>query len=802
MLIKSEAILRAYAVWLIRHRVWIMAAMLTLTAFFGVQMTSLKLDSDPDLWSPRGHPYIQATKAIEALFGGRNFTVVGVIPKQGDIYAPDVLRKIRQIQRSIEILPEAVRANVVSIAARKAKDISGTADGMEVRELAQIVPSTPAELDRLRQALALNPIYLNSLVAPAGEAAAILADFRLDKTNPSYSALYAKLEAIVDAERDGSVDIVIGGLPVYVASFEAYMQKMPVFFGVALLIIMLIQYLSFRSFQGMLLPTTSGILSVVWALGVMGMLGLHMDGMNTTTPILILAVATGHATQMLKRYYEEFERLEPAAGVDGLTVDALRRSRQALVEALARVGPVMLVIGLIAATAFYSLAMSEVLVVRHFGVLAGSGVVAAVIIEFTLIPSLRALLRPPRRRPAPRASWLDRRLIALSDALNDRRAFGILVACLALIGLAGLGTGRLQVDSSFKRYNAADSQVRKDDDRLNALFGGTNSIIFLVQGAEPDALKDPAVLKAMVALQDHLGRQPGVGKTQSIADLIRRMNLAMHENAAEYDAVPDRRDLIAQYLFLYALSGDPGDFDNFVDNDYRSAAVWVYVKDDSTARAESLYRGARSIIDNTFPPTVTVSMGGSLPQTIAINDSVTQEKVANILQVALVMFVLSALLFRSIVAGLFILIPLVLVVIVNAGLMGWLGLPLDMSAATTVAMAIGIGSDFEIYLLWRLREELVRTGGDTRRASRTAFLTAGKAVVYVAAAIVCGYAVLLVSDFNFYSRLGITVMVTMAIAAASALVLLRAMMMVFRPRFMFGDGGRAAAGQALPGGPA
>src|SRR5258707_13087442 len=114
---------------------------------------------------------------------------------------------------------------------------------------------------------------------------------------------------------------------------------MPAFFGAALLIIMAIQYWSFRSVQGMLLPMITGILSVLWALGGMGLLHVHLDPLGITTPILILAVAAGHAIQVLKRYYEEYNRLQ------GAGMPMREANRAAVVESIARVGPVMVTAG-------------------------------------------------------------------------------------------------------------------------------------------------------------------------------------------------------------------------------------------------------------------------------------------------------------------------------------------------------------------------------------------------------------------------------------------------------------------------
>ena len=355
-----------------------------------------------------------------------------------------------------------------------------------------------------------------------------------------------------------------------------------------------------------------------------------------------------------------------------------------------------------------------------------------------------------------------------------------------MLAIVGFGVTRLRIDNNFKLYFSPDSAVRVDDRILNDTFGGTNSIQFLVQTPGADGIKDPRVLKGMERLQAFLDTQPDVGKTQSMVDLIKRMNQAMHADDKAYYAVPDSQDLVAQYLFLYSLSGDPQDFDSLVDNDYRRATVWAFVKNDSTTNADMIARRAQAIIDESFPPGVTVQMGGSLPQLIALNDVIVSDKFRNMAQMAVVVFVLGALILRSLVGGLFVVTPLFAVMLANFGLMGWLGTPLDISAMTTAAMAIGIGADYEIYLLFRFREELARTGS-VLAATRNSMLTSGKAILLVAISIIAGYAVLQASEFAFYNTLSNMVTATMVISAFFALFFLRALMMLFKPRFVFGD---------------
>jgi predicted RND superfamily exporter protein len=774
--------LERYARWIISHRIIAVVAIFGVTAFLVSGIGKIQLDSNPELWAPQDHPYVVTTELLEEVFGGRNLTVVAVVPKSGDIYQPKVLAKIKRMQEAIEQIPHAVRHNILSLAARKVKHIHGVEDGMEVREMLDTVPQTPAELAALKAAVTSMPVYINALVSPDHKAAAIIADFKQDESIPNFIAMMADLRKIAAREQDAETDIYLGGTPIIGEAADNEFMKMPMFFGLALIVILLVQFWSFRSVQGMLLPMLTGILSVLWSVGMMGLLGVHLDPLNTTTPILVMAVAAGHAIQILKRYYEEFGRLTKEGR------DPREANREAVVASMVRVGPVMVVAGAIAALTFFSLTGSGISMVQHFGVFAGCGVLATMVIEMTMIPALRTILRPPRKHESDREQAkgiLDKFLVAMANNLVGGRAPWIVAAGLLVIAGIGSGVAFLRIDNNFRLYFKPDSELRVHDRVLNELFGGTNSIQFLVQTPDQDGIKDPRVLRGMEQLQAFLEQQPGVGKTQSLVDMLKPMNQALHADDPKFYTLPESRELVAQYLFLYSTSGSPQDFDSFVDNDYKRASVWAFLKDDSTTNADNIARAARGVISSSFPPGVSVQMGGSLGQVVALNDVIVKDKFRNMGQMALVVFVLGALVLRSLIGGLFVVIPLIAVMLANFGIMGWLKTPLDITAVSTAAMAIGIGADYEIYLLFRFREELQRTG-DVLAATRTSMLTSGKAILFVAISVFSGYAVLQASSFAFYNTLSNMVTTTMLISAFIALFFLRALMMVFKPKFIFG----------------
>ena len=774
--------IRAYGALIVRARYAVVALTIILTAILTWQATLVKVDNRVRIWVPSHQPFVEATRAIQKEFGVRNAVIVGIVADKGTIFHKPILKEIQRVQKGLARLPQAVRRDVRSISANNVRAIWGNGQGMTVHRMMPHIPQTAAGMARLRTRVGTDHIYNGLLVSANERAAAIIGAFRMSARHPSYLPLYKTIRSITGPLVGPGYHAYIGGAPTWSASVEAHMHTMPMFFGLAFVIIMIIQYIAFRTLQGALLPLITALLSTVWALGLMGILGIPMNVLNSVTPILIMAIGTGHSTQMLKRYYEEYSRL--ASSANGQTAKEMRFA--ATTEFLAKTGPVMMLAGTIAILAFLSLTLAPITMIRQFGILTAMGIGSILVLEMSFMPALRAMLPSPskgqarlQRRPA-----LDRMFDRLADFIMEDRAALIVGVTAICVGVLAAGMTRLYANNTPKDYFPKTSRVRIENRILNKTFAGTGSIFFRIHGKERGALKDPAVLTAMIRFQGFLQRQAGIGKTQSLANFVEQMNWAMHNGKRSYYRIPHSRDLVAQYLFLYSASGSPNDFDNLVDHKYQNAVIWVFARRDGTTFTNTLYRKALVAIKQYFPPGVTVTMGGGLAETVAINHSVIHEKLENVVQMALAVFVLASLVFRSFVGGLYVATPLLLIVLANFGVMGWLGLPLDMGTVTTASLAMGIGADFELYLLFRFREEWGRLG-NIREALRVSLKTSGRAVLFVSSAIIGGYSVLFFAGFGFYTQLATMVVSTMVISLVLSLVFLRALVVLFKPRFLF-----------------
>lgn len=764
--------LRRYVEFIVRFRIAVIILVALITIFIGSRIKELKVEVDPDKNLPQNHPYVIAQNQIDKVFGGRNVVVIGVIPKEGDIFQPMVLEKIMHITQKINEIPGVIKTNTFSIAARKAKDIKGTEEGMIVRRLMENVPQTKDGLDELRKKIYSNPLFLNSIISKDGRAAQIITDFRFNKELKGYPDIEKRIKEIVSREEDSSVGIHLNGPSIALSWLAAYSQKMGKLFALAMVVIGIVLFMVFGTFQGMFLPLLTAVISVVWGLGIMGLLHVPMDPFNASTPILILAIAAGHSIQILKRYYEEY----------ALCGD----NKIAVIESTSRIGMVMITAGLIAAASFFSLLTFETLSIRNFGIFTALGILSALIIEMTFIPALRATLKPPKNREIKESLLLapiNKILDNLSHLItNEKSQIIIASACVIALIVAG-GAYLVKTDNSLKSNFNKSTRLIKDDKIMNNHFGGTNSLNLFIEGGKPDDMKRPDVLKAIEGLQRFLEDNfPEVGKTLSFVDFIKKMNQAMHNDDPAFNSVPDSHDMIAQYLFLYSMSGDPGDFDSYVDYDYQRAHLLTFCKTDSTAFADRIIDAVNNYAAQNFPKDIKVTPAGSLAVSDALNHIMVHGKIKNILQITGIVFVIGSIVLASPLGGIFITLPLFVSVIFNFGIMGYAGVALNIGTSTISAMAVGIGADYAIYYIYRLKEEMGNHTSLLPALAKT-MKTSGKAIIFVSISIALGYLMLPLSGFGMHIKLGTLVALAMIVSSFTAITVLPALIAIFKPKF-------------------
>jgi predicted RND superfamily exporter protein len=344
-----------------------------------------------------------------------------------------------------------------------------------------------------------------------------------------------------------------------------------------------------------------------------------------------------------------------------------------------------------------------------------------------------------------------------------------------------IGIGQVKIENSNKANFAEWTTVRQDDAFINQQLGGTQTFYIMLDTGHEDGVKNPAILNAMATLQKRLIAIEGVGKTVSLVNFITRMHQVMR--GTDSKELTDATDeTVGQYLLLYSMSGDPDDLKSYVDFNYQRANIKVFVKKDDSEFIMNLVHETQTMAKELFPEGVTLQFGGGVAEAAALNEVLVHEKLLNIAQIMGVVLIAATLLFRSLLAGLLVLMPLAITVVFNFGLLGWLNIPLNIPTSLISAMAVGIGADYAIYLISRYREEFQK---NPHTALANTLQSAGKACLYVASAVAIGYGVLALSlGFKVHQWLALLIACAMFISVFAALTLIPAILQRFQPNFI------------------
>lgn len=747
---------------IVRRSGVVLAAALLVTAVLGSQARHIRVRVDRDAAFPQGHPLVQIDRVIRSEFGGRNFVIIAVVPRHGDVWQGSVLDAVRSVTLDVMDLPHVIRKDIVSLASPNARVVTVTRERVAEDYLMREVPTDAAALAALRARYRANPLYRGSVVADDEGAAFVLADF-WPEARPEDIA--AAISDILARYRSDAVDLYATGEPILLTAERRYLRRLPSFFVAAVVVIAATLYVSFGSVQGMLLPLMTGMLSTVWALGLMALADVPISSWNQGVPILVLIVGAGHSSQVLKRYFEELVHTGDNAA--------------AVVRSLTRVAPAMIAAGGTAALGFASLALLGVAGMRDLGLSAAMGIGSAVILELTFMPALRARLRPAAGRASGHdARWGLDLVGRVADAVCTSRGRS------TILGLAGLAVvlslallPSLDTSSGHVSEYLPDSDAAtRDYNTIRERFPGTVTMTALFEGPRGMA-EEPAVLHAMDGLAGALSQDPNVIRTRSLADVVKYL----HQVFADTDfSLPRDRALIAQLMFL----GSGPAFERFVDRSYERAVVWTYLRSAAPGDVEPVLRRAQHFVDGLDLPGVEVRLAGGLgPMTLAMHEHVTRGKLLSMAVLLCVSWCIASVVLGSPVAGLFVVLPLILSLVIGFGVLAAAELRFDVVTASVLTIAVAIGADYAIYVLYRVREEL-RSTSQLETAVRRALVTSGRAVVFVAVAISLGFACFTPSAFLGIRLSGLLTPVTMAASCLGAVTVMPALLLVLRPRFV------------------
>ncbi len=754
---------------MLRHPKKILLVFCLVTLFFCVEMRNLRIDPSVEIFVPAEHPEVVFYLDMREMFSLFSFFMVGVVDdREGGVFMPDTLELVKDLSLSFADI-EGV-SKVVSL--YEFPYIEGDPEGMTVEPLYEEVSDDPAWLRSLKEKVWRWPLLVGNMVSRDGRATAMLVRYKRHTREATRKAIYQSLMQSIQAAPKPHQEIFVAGMTaIEVCISESIVKDLKRLIPLVYLVVILCLWVSFKRLMGVLLPLLTVVVSTLWTMGLMALLNIPINTLTGNLPVLLTAVGTAYTIHILFHFLHNAHRSSDR--------------QEALVRAVSQVGYAVIMAGLTTMGGFASLGVSQVVPIRQYGLFAAFGTGVALASSVTLIPAILALsisrIRlgrvPAGQSEKPGMSRFLRGYVRFM--IEHRRAVYLLsilfgIACI-------LGTMRIYPESDYITQFKKSTYIWKSDRMINRYFNGSSVLNIIVDGGDPETLKDPGLLARIESLQRYVESLPNVGGTTSLADYLKRMNQALHGDDPGFYRIPDTRELVAQCLLLYSMSGDESDLEDVVDYEYRHACISVFLKTGSTRYAARLIRDIETY--NEERTRLPIHMTAATVIGKVIDDLTIRGQIESIITSTIVVFGLVALILRSFIGGLMGILPLMLCLLINFGILGWGGIPLQTGTALIGSVAMGIGIDYAIHFLNMSRIKGREEEG-IREAMEATAATAGRAILYNAAAVGLGFLVMVLGSFipGIYFSAFITL--TMATASISTLTLMPCLIHSFRPSFL------------------
>ena len=676
-------------------------------------------------------------------------------------------------------------------------DISGEDDMLEEVQLIEtdnsgkrILPETPADFKTFISQLNRNPVFEKGIYATDAQGNISDLGFIIRFQDISDSDPIAR-EILEIVESHDDLNIIAQGEPIVYIWMNNYMQRdLSRLVPLVMLVAVIIFFVNFRSFRGVVLPFLTLSMSTIWILGLMGYLGVNITTVGVSIPVLMIAVGSSYGIHILNQYYADFDLISREG------------KRAGLQHAMSHISTTVLLTGLTTFVAFMTLATHQLTAIRDWGIFCALGIVFAVIISATIIPAGLELLphRPEmvnKKRNRGKSFCFIDRIIKVMAKLAIFHYGKVLTVVLLLIAVSLFGLSKLKVETELLQYFKKNDPIRTTASVIGDKYGGRWGFMILIDSGAVNGVKTPEFLRTIEEFREWLESDANsdlcIGRTDAFSDFIKTMHMAMNNDDPAYFKVPENKWDIMDYLEIFSGEDANSDgrvdrFEPCVDPLFQTTNVIARLDQKNgkligSAGLKHIFNRVSEHLDKTLPEKYTYNITGHPKMLITSVDYIVGGQIQSLFLTFGVIAVVVLLLLRNFRAALLSLIPMSVAVIINFGIMGWFGIHLDIATSIIAAITIGIGVDDTIHFLNTFRCYR-KWGEDVDMAIQKTLQVSGKAIIFTSMALICGFSVLELSPFKPLVLFGLLMAVTMVATTLGALIVLPAAIKLTRVKLV------------------
>ncbi|WP_196885711.1 efflux RND transporter permease subunit [Aureivirga sp. CE67] len=599
----------------------------------------------------------------------------------------------------------------------------------------------------IRTALYLNKDIINTKIRR---------DFVFDVINP----------LVEKFEKDYNVDVRVSGMP-YIRTMNAQniIDEIGMFVGLALFVTAFIFFLFFRSFRATFITLLVVSIGVVWAFGFIGLFRYEISVLMALIPPLIIVIGVPNAIFLINKYQQEIKKH--------------RNQAKSLQRVISKIGNATLMTNVTTASGFATFIFTKSQLLREFGIIASINILSIFILALLIIPIIYSFLPLPKEKHLKHLdrTWIEGIVDWMENMVRHRR-FTIYVSSVIIIVLSIIGMYMIRVSGSLIEDMPKGKQFYKDIVFFEKEFGGIMPLEIVIDTKKPNGVMKLSTLKRIEKLSETINDIPELSQPISVNNLVKYSKQAFYNGNPKYYQLPSSQE--KNFILNYAKNsgGNSNMLENFVDSTGRYARITTFMKDIGTEKMERIEETLYAKIKKEFPESkYDVSMTGKALVFLKGTNYLINNLVLSLSLAIVLIALFMAFMFRSFKMIIISILPNVFPLLITAGLMGYLGVPIKPSTILVFSIAFGISVDDTIHFLAKYRQELQANNWKVKKSVYAALRETGVSMFYTSVVLFFGFLVFIVSSFGGTIALGGLVSVTLLFAMVSNLLLLPSLLL-------------------------
>ncbi len=752
---------------ILRNRIIILLLIVATTVFFSTQWKNMRFSYTEANLLPDDHEDNIAYNEFLDKFGEEgNVVLLGV--KDSTLFQPENFQAWKELTKKLEAYPAVEYAISVS----NLQQLKKFEDPSRFEMVPFISEENPTkeELQQYQDELYNQlPFYENLVYSSHSNTvqSAIYMNKEIVNSKERKTFVLEELQPlIINFEEKTGIDVKVSGMP-YIRTLNAQniIDEIGLFILAALAVTSLIFFFFFRSIRATIISMITVCIGVMWAFGIIGLLHYEITVLTALIPPLIIVIGIPNCIFLINKYQQEIKK-------HGNQAKSLQR-------VITKVGNATLMTNITTASGFATFILTDSTLLKEFGIVASINIVAIFILSLLIIPIIYSYMNMPKRKHLKHLNkrWISGFVNWMEQMVRHHR-ISIYIISIMLLVASIIGIYTIKISGSLLEDMPKKAEFFQDIKFFEEEFDGVMPLEILVDTKRKNGVLKSATLKRMEELQNHLAEIPEFSQPISVTRLVKYSKQAFYNGEAKYYQLPSSQE--QNFIMPYAkgFSSNENLLSSYVDSTGRYARITTYMKDVGTDKMEDLEEDLWPKINKIFPEErYEVSMTGKALIFQKGTNYLVKNLVISLSLAILLIALLMAWMFRSFRMIIVSLVPNLLPLLVTAGMMGFLGVPIKPSTILVFSIAFGISVDDTIHFLAKYRQELKANNWKIKRSVYAALRETGVSMFYTSIVLFFGFSVFMISSFGGTVALGGLVSATLLFAMLANLLLLPSLLL-------------------------